>query len=190
MSLNKTLIVTVIGVATLAVPTGASGQHEHAASSYAHTQSDEIPTLTAEELAQLRNGDGMGLARPAELNHFPGPKHVLEMADALDLTEAQALLIEQIRMDMNARAIEKGLEIIEGERHLAALFESGEAKIADVERITSHLGVRRGELQMIHLAAHIETRNQLSADQVAKYDGLRGYAETPVGGDSPSTPLT
>jgi len=60
-------------------------QHDHAGSPYAHTQSAEIPTLTDEEIAQLRNGDGMGLARAAELNRYPGPKHTLELGEQLAL---------------------------------------------------------------------------------------------------------
>ncbi len=31
----------------------------------------------------------MGLALAAELNGYPGPAHVIELADSLELTEAQ-----------------------------------------------------------------------------------------------------
>ena len=47
--------------------TSAPAQHTHTMSPYAHTQSSEVSTLSPEEVRELRNGEGMGLARPAEL---------------------------------------------------------------------------------------------------------------------------
>ena len=41
----------------------AAAQHAHGTSPYAHGQSAEIPSLTAEEVRELRTGEGMGLAR-------------------------------------------------------------------------------------------------------------------------------
>jgi len=38
----------------------------------------------------------MGLAKAAELNHYPGPRHVLDLASELKLSEEQRLRIEQI----------------------------------------------------------------------------------------------
>ena len=51
----------------------AQHTHTHAVSPYAHTQSAEFATLTPDEVRELRKGEGMGLARAAELNSFPGP---------------------------------------------------------------------------------------------------------------------
>ena len=45
--------------------------------------------LSPEDIQGLLEGRGMGLAKAAELNSYPGPKHVLEMADALELTPEQ-----------------------------------------------------------------------------------------------------
>src|SRR5690606_6995496 len=62
---------------------GHHGDHDgaHAADTLA------VPTgLTAEEVTGLLEGQGMGMAWPAELHGYPGPLHVLELADALDLT--------------------------------------------------------------------------------------------------------
>ena len=39
-------------------------------------------------MADLRAGRGMGLALAAELNGYPGPAHVLELADKLDLARS------------------------------------------------------------------------------------------------------
>lgn len=157
------------------VASPAAAQHEHAASPYAHTRSDDLPTLTPQEVADLRSGEGMGLARPAELNHFPGPRHLLDLAADLALTETQIEDIEEIRRRMLSAAIAKGEEILTAERHLADLFASGSPTAAALERVTGHLGAMRGELQAIHLRAHIEAAALLSSEQIQAYDRLRGY---------------
>ena len=155
--------------------TSALAQHTHTMSPYAHTQSSEVSTLTPEEVRELRNGEGMGLARPAELNQFPGPKHLLELVSDLDLSQPQIARIKAIRKKMKMRAIAKGKEILETELHLANLFASGHPSVAEMNRITEHLGVMRGKLQAIHLLAHIESARELTADQIESYDRLRGY---------------
>jgi hypothetical protein len=37
--------------------------------------------LTDGQRAQYLNGEGMGFAKPAEMNHYPGPRHVLQNAE-------------------------------------------------------------------------------------------------------------
>ena len=150
-------------------------QHGHGMSPYAHAQSAEVPSLSPDEVRELRNGEGMGLARAAELNHFPGPKHLLELATKLGLGTAQIARIEEIHDGMKARAIAKGQAILEAEKHLAGLFASGQPSQAALSRITGHLGVMRGQLQAIHLLAHIEAARELTAEQIEDYDRLRGY---------------
>jgi hypothetical protein len=48
--------------------------------------------LSDEQIADLRAGRGMALALTAELNGYPGPLHVLDLADQLALTATQAML--------------------------------------------------------------------------------------------------
>jgi hypothetical protein len=156
----------------LAAPLAA--QHEHLGSPYAALGPGAVPLLP-EEIEQLRSGDGMGLALPAELNHFPGPKHVLELGAELALTPEQRGRVDEIRITMLEQAIAKGEEIIAAAGHLAGSFRSGEPTADAVARITGHIGALRGELQAIHLRAHVATRAALTEAQVAEYDRLRGY---------------
>lgn len=158
------------------LPSPAAAQHDHDQSPYASTQNADLPSLTDEEVRQLREGDGMGLARPAELNHYPGPKHGLELVEALGLTEDQVRQLTAVREAMLERAVAKGEEILAAEGHLNDAFATGAATAAAVERMTGHIGLLRGELSFIHLRAHLETREILTTDQVARYDELRGYA--------------
>ena len=47
---------------------------------YGGMQARPLKALSSEELADLKAGRGMGLALAGELNGYPGPKHVLELA--------------------------------------------------------------------------------------------------------------
>ena len=44
-----------------------------------------------------------------------------------------------------------------------------------LRRMTEHLGIMRGQLQAIHLLAHIESAGVLADEQIEAYDRLRGY---------------
>jgi len=155
-----------------------AGQHadhtDHA--TYADLEPAEGTALTAEEVAALRAGAGMGLALPAELNGYPGPLHVLELADRLDLTPEQHRAVEAVREEMLTEARRLGEEVVGMERHLAGVFRSGNADAAAVRRITRHLGETRGALQAVHLEAHLTTLELLEPGQVEAYQVARGYA--------------
>lgn len=47
---------------------------------YAGQQERMIKALSTSEIDGLKKGKGMGLAKAAELNHYPGPRHVLDEA--------------------------------------------------------------------------------------------------------------
>lgn len=175
----KTVVVApawLVGTCMLAMismPTTA--QHVHESSSYAHSRGAEVTSLTDEEVRALRQGEGMGLARAAELNHFPGPRHLLDLASDLDLSEVQIRRIRAIHDRMKSQAVAKGEDIIKVEKHLAELFASGDPSTRKLTQVTEHLGAMRGQLQAIHLLAHIEAAKELSAGQIREYDRLRGY---------------
>ena len=57
-----------------------------AQSPYAGMQARSIKALSEQQIADLKAGRGMGLALAAELNGYPGPAHVLEVADQLGLS--------------------------------------------------------------------------------------------------------
>ena len=158
-------------------PVPAGAEHAHMASHYAHARSAEIPSLSPDEVRELREGEGMGLARAAELNHFPGPKHLLELAPDLDLGTAQVERIQAIFDKMKAEAVAKGAAILTAELHLSELFASGDPPAGAVRRMTRHIGTLRGDLQAVHLLAHIEATRELTTGQIEAYDRLRGYAD-------------
>jgi hypothetical protein len=76
---------------TLLVPAFAWAQ-----TPYAGMQSRQIKALSDQQIADLRAGRGMGLALAAELNGYPGPSHVLELADQLGLSPEQRSKVQEI----------------------------------------------------------------------------------------------
>ena len=152
--------------------TGAPGQ---ARSPYAGAEGSEITGLSAEEIQTYQEGTGHGMAKPAELNHYPGPRHVLDLAADLGLTEPQKTRIQAIFDRMHARAVSLGERIIERERALDKAFASGGLDEAKLQALVGEIGGLQGELRATHLKAHLETKALLRPEQVSRYDALRGY---------------
>jgi len=145
---------------------------------YSGQQDRPIKTLSDEDIAALRNGEGMGIAKTAELNGYPGPLHVLALAPELRLTESQISQVTAVRNRMSAAALPLGAELIERERVLDRLFAQGEITPERLTAGTAAISEIQGRLRAVHLAAHLEMRAILSAQQVAQYNKLRGYDGT------------
>ena len=142
---------------------------------YASLTSRDIKALSDEDVAALRDGKGMGLALAAELNGFPGPKHALELADKLSLTDVQRSTIQKSHDKMLAQALTLGAEIVALEKQLDQAFASTSIDQKRLEELTSAIGMRQGNLRRVHLAAHLETRAALTPDQIRRYAEARGY---------------
>ena len=147
-------------------------------SPYAGEERREIKALSPGQIAQLLDGAGMGLAKAAELNGVPGPRHVLDMADQLELTDAQRAEIERIEDRMQEAAVRLGREILQMEEALDQLFEVGPADPSEVERLAGRIGQRSGLLRAVHLLAHLETAVVLRSAQIHRYGVLRGYKDS------------
>lgn len=169
----------VLAAMVLAEPTGAQNhqpmQHEQHHSPNAEQEPSGIASLSRQELDDLLAGAGMGLARPAELNQYPGPKHVLELAADLELDARQRERVETIRLEMLEEAQRLGKVIVEKEQHLDRRFAHRHIDEATLHELTAEIAHLYGELRFVHLRAHHQTREVLTADQVAAYDRLRGY---------------
>src|SRR5438105_4502530 len=63
---------------------------------YAGLEVRSIKALSDQQIGDLRAGRGMGLALAAELNGYPGPMHVLELADSLSLSDQQRAKIQEL----------------------------------------------------------------------------------------------
>ena len=143
---------------------------------YAGEERREIKSLSAEEVDALLHGRGMGLAKAAELNHYPGPLHALELAAELQLTPGQRAQTRAAFDKMREAAVRLGREIVARERRLDSMFAKGHITVGQLRAQTAEIAQLQGSLRAAHLAAHVEMRRLLSPQQVKKYDELRGYA--------------
>lgn len=162
-------------LACLLLPASVAAQHRHAP--YAGQQQREIKALSPTELDGLLQGEGLGLAKSAELNGLPGPKHVLELADQLALTDDQRSGVEAIHGEMRREAIRIGREVVRRERDLDRRFAHGTVTAAEVEEATAAIAELMGRLRAVHLKAHLATDEVLTDEQVRRYQHLRGYAD-------------
>ncbi|MBW3551885.1 MAG: hypothetical protein KY466_00170 [Gemmatimonadetes bacterium] len=165
---------TVVGAAILAVAAIGCGGSA-APSPYAGEESRAIKALDEAEVSGLLAGEGMGFALAAELNGLPGPRHVLDAAEALELDSDQRVRVQAIFEAMNTEAVRLGSAIVEGERELDRLFGSGAATRTDVAERTVALGTLRGRLRNAHLQAHLQTAPLLTEHQRMRYRDVRGY---------------
>lgn len=143
---------------------------------YAGMQTRAIKTLSDQQIADLRAGRGMGLALAAELNGYPGPAHVVELADRLGLSSDQIAKLKQLFADMKTETIPIGTELIEQERSLNAEFAGKTITPASLEAGTQQIGATQARLRAAHLKYHLATLALMTPDQVAKYNELRGYS--------------
>src|ERR1051325_3486155 len=142
-------------------------------SPYVGQQTREIKSLSAEEVRGYLAGEGMALARAAELNHYPGPRHVLDMADKLQLSERQRSRTEAIFNKMRAEAQALGKALVEKERLLDSQFASERISETELNGLIAEIAAIQGKLRATHLQAHLVERELLSSDQIELYDALR-----------------
>ncbi len=151
-------------------------------SSYAGQQQRELKALSVEEVQGYLAGKGAGLAKAAELNHYPGPLHVLELADRLQLSEGQKARTQAIFDGMQQLAMRRGKALVEKEQELDRLFANGTVTANSLRSTLKQIGALQAEVRQSHLQAHIEQRAILTKTQIEKYDELRGYTSGTAAG--------
>ena len=150
--------------------------HATSPSPYAGQQAREIKALSSAEQADLLAGKGMGLAKAAELNGYPGPAHVLELAADLALSAEQRERTQTLWQAMDARARSIGQAVIDAERELDALFASKQATRERLAAQLDRIAALQAQLRAVHLDAHLEQVRILTPEQTSRYAALRGYA--------------
>lgn len=175
------LVAVVAGSVGLSLgrrPAETAGAAAPSASSPYAADSSPVRGLTAREVDDLLNGRGAGFARTAELNGHPGPRHAIDLADDLELTDDQRAAAERIFAGMSAAAKRLGVEIVGRERRLSAAFAARRMTAETLQSETESLGVLYGRLRAVHLSAHLELTHVLTLPQIRRYDVLRGYHDS------------
>jgi hypothetical protein len=172
--MSSHIVLATLLACALALPARAA---EAPATPYAGQQTRSLKALSDEDVAALRNGEGMGMAKAAELNGYPGPTHVLALAKQLGLSEDQRQRVTAIFKRMSAAAKPLGAELLDREQMLDRLFADGKITPDRLAAETAAIGALQGRLRAVHLAAHLGTRAVLDPDQIALYQRLRGYGD-------------
>lgn len=169
------LMITVWPLAAFAQDHGHGGD----GAPYAGFETREIKSLSEQDIEELRRGGGWGLALPAELNSRPGPAHLLELAEELDLSASQVEAISAIYEQMRTAAVAAGERFIAAETALSDAFTGSDLSEERLRDLLEEAAEARAELRFIHLSRHLSTPELLSDAQIQRYNVLRGYADDP-----------
>jgi hypothetical protein len=144
-------------------------------SPYAAETGRRIKALSESDISAYLAGRGMGLARAAELNRYPGPRHVLDLRAELALTAEQVATLQEQFRTMEAAAKSAGAELVAREAELDRLFADRRATPEQVHALTGEIGRLHGLVRAAHLNAHVATTAALTPEQISRYAALRGY---------------
>jgi len=179
--MKLTIYIGVVALSLLSVLAWADP-----ASLYAGQQTRDIKALSGQEVQDYLDGKGMGLAKAAELNRYPGPAHVLELAAPLNLSAEQKQRTQDLFNRMQKKAANLGRLLVEEEQKLDRLFSTRTVTHETLSAALERIGKLQGEVRFAHLEAHLSQAEILSATQIARYVELRGYAGQATGHDGQS----
>jgi Spy/CpxP family protein refolding chaperone len=119
----------------------------------------------------------------ARANGYPGPRHVLELAEQLGLTDQQRADVQRLFEEMTVEVVPIGEKLISQEAELDRLFAHRVVTPSSLGSVMAAIGATQAELRKAHLKYHLITSGLLTAAQMQNYSRLRGYA----GEGSPSS---
>jgi hypothetical protein len=187
MRLHHLAWAAVAAVTAATAPAGAiAAAGAETKNPYAGQERRTVKALSADEIEGLREGAGLGFAKSAELNSYPGPLHALDLAGELGLTAAQIDAITAARREVKAEAVRLGPALLEAEARLETVFAEKRADGPEVFRLLGEIAAIYAKLRFVHLNAHIRIRPLFTPHQIATYDRLRGYADGGAGGHDPA----
>jgi Spy/CpxP family protein refolding chaperone len=172
-------LATIIGFASAGLMLFSGHFNQGVRSPYVGQLDSPVPGLSAQEVDDWLNGRGAGYARTAELNNYPGPRHVLDLKQELALSPDQEQPIQAVFEQMQAEAKQIGQEIVQREAQFSAAFAGGAISEAGLKAQTKQLALLYGQLRAAHLQAHFQITPLLSPEQIAAYNTLRGYTSGP-----------
>jgi hypothetical protein len=158
--------------ATATDPEEAARAAAHAAE--AAREGTGIPALSEAQAASYLEGEAMWQASVAELNQYPSPRRVLELAEALELAEGQRRATTELHEETRREAIRLGGELVALEQRLNRIFAWNQATEDNIAKIVLDIGALQAQLRLTHLMASIRQKSLLLEEQVTHYDELQG----------------
>jgi hypothetical protein len=144
-------------------------------SGYAGQEARNIKSLSESDIAAYLEGKGQGFAKPAELNGYPGPMHVLELSDRLALTAEQQAASQALLKSHKKEVRDLGREYIAAEAALEKLFASKAATPETLALAVRESAQLQSRIRAAHLETHLKQTALLTTEQIANYQRLRGY---------------
>jgi Spy/CpxP family protein refolding chaperone len=160
-------------LALLALPLAAQypPTTKNAATPAQQAEAQHHAFLQAEREA-IEKGEGFGMAMAADMNGYPGPKHVLDMKKELKLTEKQEAAMQKLMASMKEKALAKGKDVLQAEQRLGEFFAQGKSE-DELREETFRVASLRAELRWVHLSTHVAAKKILTAQQIAAYEKMR-----------------
>jgi len=166
------LFITTLFVSAISLTAFAN-----TSSPYSGQEKREVKTLSQQEISGYLNGKGLGYAKAAELNQFPGPRHVLDLATELKLSDEQVRQSQALFDVMKMQATTLGEQFVEKEHKLNAFFANSSIDASKLEVLLIDLGILESKIRFVHLNAHLKQKALLTNQQVHLYEQLRDYNE-------------
>jgi Spy/CpxP family protein refolding chaperone len=129
----------------------------------------------------IATGRGFGMAFAADHNGYPGPLHMLELKDRLKLSAEQEATVQAMMAAVLAESRPRSARLLEAEDKLRQLFASGQADEASVRAAAVEVEKARTAVRLVHLLAHLKTREILTDEQRRLYHEARWSAHRPMG---------
>ncbi len=139
--------------------------------------------IPKEDIVGYLSGAGMGMAKVADHNLYPGPVHVLAFSEELGLTDEQVEQAQELYLKMKNKAARLGAEMIVKETLLQKEFANKTVSQSVLRELVSTASRLKGEIRYTHLEAHIQQRKLLTEHQIQLYSQLRNSAEFPHHGN-------
>ena len=165
------LAIAAVAFALVSQPASLQSQ-----SRYVGFEGRPIKSLSDQQISDLRAGRGMGLALAAELNGYPGPAHVIDLADSLELTEAQRTKIQALFAVMKAESVPLGQKLIAQEAELDRQFAGKTITEPSLTSAMQEIAQTQAASRAAHLKHHLSTSAVLTPEQIKRYAELRGYS--------------
>ena len=165
------VLLTSVVLAVLLTTGGALAQH--GGQQHGQGQGHQAAKACIDEFSKVvGEGRGFGLAFAADQNGYPGPAHVLELKDLLKLTAEQEAKARELYAGMRAE-LPKSTQLLDAERRLERLFAERTATEPAVRAAVAEVERARTEVRLVHLLAHVRTRDLLTEEQRRIYHEAR-----------------
>ena len=146
-------------------------------SAYVSLLDSEIRGLDQDTIEGYLTGKGLGQALPAELNGYPGPRHTIDMAEELELTEEQLAGVQTLFDDMQSAVIPLGEQYLEVVTELELAFREGTITEEYLQNLLEKITSIEAQMRYVHLSTHLATIDILNQDQIMQYNMMRGYMD-------------